>query len=126
MPSQLSLVVTNDPVDEQIAKAERRGQKISPWVRQIMRAWAVRNPKMPSTGENAGKNPHGVTCIEADMWPMPCDCTYCGEPAMIFPAEDGSDPRGYCICPCCSGSACPHKELRGRHQRMAPCAGSIS
>lgn len=109
MPAQLSLVVTPDPIDEEIAGAERRGQKISPWVRQVMRAWADRNPKLPNTGENAGKNPTGITCIEAGSIPIPCDCFYCGDPAVIFPPEDGTDPRGYCICPCCSGPACPHK-----------------
>ncbi len=110
MSVQLSLLPTRDPIEQKIADAARRGQKISPWVRHIMRAWAQRNPKMPNTGENEGKNPTGMTCIEAGQLPIPCDCFYCGDPAVIFPPEDGSDPRGYCICPCCSRPARQHKD----------------
>lgn len=112
MPAQLSLLPKPDVIQEKLDSAAARGQKISPWVRQIMRAWAQRNPKLPNTGENAGKNPTGIICIEAGQLPIPCDCFYCGEPAVIFPPEDGTDPRGMCICPCCSGPSCPHKDKK--------------
>lgn len=109
MPAQLSLLPKPDPIADQIATAEARGQRITPWVRHIVKVWAARNPKLPNTGSNKGKNPAGVTCMEAGSLPIICDCFYCSEPSVIFPPEDGSPPEGYCICQCCSSPACPHK-----------------
>jgi hypothetical protein len=92
---------------EAIARAEQRGQYVSPHVRHLMRVWASRNVKMPNTGVNKGNNPTGITCIEAGNLPIPCDCAQCGESAVIFPPEDGSPWQGYCVCPFCtlSGSS---------------------
>lgn len=61
-----------------------------------MRAWVARNVRAPAIGKRPG-----LLYSEIGMLPLPCDCTKCGEPGLIFPPEDGAW-QGYCICPRCS------------------------
>lgn len=106
----MTLELVLDPVDKHIASAELCGQRITPWVRATLKAWAARNVRLPNTGKNKGKNPDGLTCIDVGVWPIVCDCSLCKEPSLIFPPEDGSPDTGYCICPCCSRpGGCEHR-----------------
>lgn len=110
MSAQLSLLPKPDLIQEEIERAQARGQRISPWVTHIMRVWEARNVKPPAA---TSVNPKGLTYLELGEVPIPCDCVHCKEPAVIFPPEDGSPYGGYCVCPCCSlNPNCQHKSVR--------------
>lgn len=97
---QVDLFPAADPIEAKIARAEQRGQRITPWVRSAMRSWAERGVRVPSVNLPESKWP---LYLDGDITflPMPCDCLECGEPAVIFPPEKGM-PQGCCICPTCS------------------------
>lgn len=90
-----------DPIQGVIDRAEQRGQPPSDAVRRLLRIWAARNPKMPNTGVNAGKNPSGLTCIDGGSLPVICACFECSCSTVIFPPEEDGPWQGYCICPVC-------------------------
>ena len=89
-----------NPIDERIARSERRGQRITPWVRMAMHSWAERKVRVPLVNTPESKWP---LYLDGDIAFLPtiCNCLDCGEPAVIFPPEKGV-PRGFCICPRCS------------------------
>lgn len=109
---QLSLLPKPDLIQEELDRAARRGQRLDEWVLHIMRAWEGRGVMPPKA---TSVNPNNLTYLELGEVPMPCDCTYCGLPAVIFPPEDGTEFGGYCICRCCSGRDCVHKGRKVRH-----------
>lgn len=94
-------------LDEVIERAERRGQRLSDHVRGLMRAWLENVGATPAGTEAGIVHPDGRTYIQLRMFPLPCDCADCKEPALIFP-PDMSCPvwsnglNGYCLCPHCS------------------------
>ncbi len=97
-----------DPIAERMASAERRGQRITPWVRHMLRAWAENVGNKPMTEAAGVIKPNGSTYIEVGNLPIPCNCADCQEPALIFPPDE-SCPQdlskgigGYCLCPRCS------------------------
>lgn len=105
MTAQLDLIPENDPIEEAMERARKRGL-LTPWVRFAIRAWEKRNPVMPFTGKG-NRNPKRITCIEARFVPIACKCAHCGGAALIFPQEEGMTPQyegssGVCICPRCS------------------------
>lgn len=98
---------TVNPIEEKIAQSEQRGQRVTPWVRATMHAWAARGVRMPTKDV-----PEWERKLYSDYGTLPtiCDCARCGEPSLIFPPEEGS-PRGYCICPRCSLPPEPHLQV---------------
>lgn len=86
--------------DRHLARCE------SDWQRAAMAAWRQRNPEPSYFGAGS--------LGWLDESPIPCHCTDCGTPALIFPPEPGPKQRNgyetlpgkpgcsYCICPRCS------------------------
>lgn len=60
------------------------------WQRTVIAEWGRRHPK-------------GAATLPGSV-PIPCNCTRCRGPAVIFPGEtrDFPENQGYCICPRCS------------------------
>lgn len=60
------------------------------WQRTVIAEWGRRHP-------NGAAAPPGFA-------PIPCTCTKCQGPAVIFPGETIEYPenQGYCLCPRCS------------------------
>jgi hypothetical protein len=113
-----------DVVEQHIRDAARRGQRVTEWQRYTIAAWAQRDPLLPHDPRHGFRNPHRQRYSsirmnklpDSVMLPVLCDCSYCGDGALIFPPEDGAPHgpagTGYCICPCCSFSECEHKQQK--------------
>lgn len=95
----------------------RLSQCVSDWQKFAMAAWRQRYPEPTYF--------HAGALGWMDVTPIPCGCTKCGGPAMIFPAErgetrsrNGSETMpgmpgcDYCLCPKCSLPK-PHLQVVG-------------
>lgn len=98
MAEQVAMVSSPSLAGLALQRAIDRGQRITPWARMAVESWVARGVKIPSKGVPEWER---KLYADFDTLPIPCDCTKCGEVAVIFPPEYNA-PNGYCICPTCS------------------------
>lgn len=104
--SRAGTIPRPETIEEVIAHAEQRGQRVTGWQRHVLQYWVETIGNTPATEAAGIIKPDGRTYVQLGKFPILCDCIECDEPSLIFPADKAHphtfEQSGYVICPVCS------------------------